>query len=101
MGLPEEMTQTGYELDVLIVDKDNPNWDFKPWFVEKATIIRDSVNKLIEHLESEIDPTEGDIFMSLLRSYMAEIKDKANSILYMIHSGRLSIADVKLDGVDD
>ena len=110
IGLPEEATKFGDELDVLIVDKDNPNWDFRPWFTEKSTVIRDSVNKLLDHLER--DPNEMDFqpytkstpeefIRSMIRSNMAEIKDKANSILYMIQSERLSITDVKLESEED
>ena len=55
-GLPREATLLGDEPDVLIVDKENPKWDFRPWFTEKATVIGDSINKLMEYLET--DPEE-------------------------------------------
>ena len=38
MGPPEEMTQTGYEFDVLFVDKDYSNRDFKLRLVEKSPL---------------------------------------------------------------
>jgi hypothetical protein len=105
-GLPREATLLGDEPDVLIVDKDNPKWDFRPWLTEKAMVIGDSLNKLMEYLET--DPAEmefGDdarlttleFLGSMIGSNLAKIGDKAQTILDMIRAGRITVIDVRLD----
>ena len=105
-GLPREATILGDEPEVLIVDKENPKWDFRPWFTEKATVISDSLNKLMEYLETDPEEmafaadastTPLQFVTSMIRSNLAEIGDKAQLILDMTRSGRITILDVKLD----
>ena len=108
-GLPREATLFGDEPDVQIVDKDNPTWDFRPWFTEKATVLYDSLNKLMEYLEPEHESldfsanattTPLEFVKSMIRSNLAEIEGMANAILNMIRSGRITVIDVKLDDDD-
>ena len=105
-GLPREATLLGDEPDVLIVDKENPKWDFRPWFTEKATVIGDSLNKLMQYLETDpqgmefgVDArmTPQEFVRSMIDSNLAEIGDKAQVILDMIRSGRITVVDVRLD----
>lgn len=88
MGLPDEATSFGDELDVLIVDKENPHWDFRPWFTEKSTVIRDSVNRLMALLEDSDKETPDEVSISMTRSALAEIHNKAEAIIEMITSER-------------
>ncbi len=105
-GLPKEATQLGDEIDVLIVDKENPNWDFRPWFAEKAGRLKKAINKVINYLETdpqdlELHPsypkTPEQFLAVLINLNMAEVKEKAETILSMVESGRLTVTDVKLD----
>ena len=97
-GLPKEATLYGNEPDVLIVDRENPSWDFRPWFTEKATVIRESLNELMANLEIGPDDEEHlSLVRRRVRTNMAEIENKAEAILEMIESGRLNITDVKLE----
>lgn len=105
-GLRREVTLSGGEPDVLIVDKDNPKWDFRPWFIEKATVMSDSLNKLMEYLETnpadiEFAPDAGvaslEFVQSMIRSSLAEIEGMAQTLLDMISSGRITVVDVKLE----
>jgi hypothetical protein len=96
-GLPKEATLLGDELDILAIDKDNPNWDFKPWFSEKSGALKKAINELLETLE---DPSSESYARKIMDSSMAEIQNKAQTIIDMIESGRLVIKDVKLDEDD-
>jgi len=109
-GLPREATLLGDEPDVLIVDKENPKWDFRPWFTEKTIVISDSLNKLMEYLETDPEEmafatdartTPLEFVRGMLRSNLAEIGDKAQLVLDMVRSGRITVLDVKLDDDDE
>ena len=105
-GLPREATQFGDEPDVMIVDKDNPKWDFRPWFAEKSGALREAINKVMNYLETNPDDlvfhptattTPKKHISDMISHNMAEIEHMADAILSMIESGRLAITDVKLE----
>lgn len=97
-GLPREATLLGDEPDIIVVDRDHPEWDFMPWFSEKSGALKTAINDLMEILESpsSLVSTESDVGQRV-KSAMAGIEHKANAILEMIESGRLVIKDVKID----
>ncbi|GAH41773.1 unnamed protein product, partial [marine sediment metagenome] len=39
-GMPKEATEAADNPDVIVVDRDHPKWDFKPWFQEKVNNIK-------------------------------------------------------------
>jgi hypothetical protein len=109
-GLPKEATEAADDPDVLIVDKENTNYDFRPWFAEKTGALKSAINKLMANLETNpadidihplVDITALEHLRSLQNLYMAEIHQKADVIQEMIESGRLSITDVRLVDDDD
>ncbi len=109
-GLPKEATQLGDEPDVLIVDKENPTWDFRPWFAEKAGRLKNAINRVMNDLETNPEdlklhpsfPESPEKFLAgLIRLNMAEIEQKADTILSMVESGRLTVTDVKLEGEEE
>ena len=105
-GLPKEATMAADDPDVIVVDRENPNWDFRPWFGEKSGVLKEAVNKLMDYLETEYDPqvvthlseTEWEKSVGgTIRSNMREIKGKANALLEMIETDRLVIKDVRVE----
>lgn len=105
-GLPKEATTLGIEPDVLIVNKDKPEWDFKPWFTEKVSAMKDAVNRLLEYLETDpkdvkLHPSASITSEAYLSGFismnMSEIEHMANTILEMMLSGKLIVTDVKLE----
>lgn len=97
-GLPKEAAMLGDEPDIIVIDRDHPHWNFKPWFSEKSGALKTAVEDLMEALEypSSLVSSEEDIERNV-KSSMAEIENKAATILEMIETGRLAIKDVKLD----
>ena len=105
-GLPREATQAADEPDVIVVDKEQPQKDFKSWYGEKSGILKDAVHRLMVYLEldyetkaaSHMSKEEWEKFVGgMLRSNMREIEGKTNAILEMVESGRLVIKDVKVE----
>ncbi len=105
-GLPEEATKLDLQDGLLIADKDNPDWDFRSWFIEKVSAIKDGVNELMDRLET--DPEEYKIkataqistkefITDMINSCMRRIPPYAQSILDMIRSGRLTVKNVRLE----
>ena len=92
--------------DVIVVDRENPSWDFRPWFGEKSGVLKEAVNKLMDYLETEYDPqvithlseTEWEKSVGgMIRVNMREIKGKANALLEMIETDRLVIKGVRVE----
>ena len=50
-GLDKENTD---EPDVIVADRENPQWDFKPWFAEKTNNIKQAYEALLENYEIDI-----------------------------------------------
>jgi len=109
-GLPKEATMAEDEPDVIVVDREHPQWDFKAWFGEKSGALKEAVNKLMDYLEGEYDSivvthlSEEEWEKSIggtIRSNMRQIEGKANALLEMIDSGRLVIKDVRVEEEED
>jgi hypothetical protein len=109
-GLPEEVTKLDLQDGLLIADKEHPDWDFKNWFKEKVSAIKDGVNELMEWLET--DPEEYKIkataqisakefITDMINSCMRRIHPYAQTILDMIRSGRLTVKNVRLEVEED
>mgnify|MGYP006288445511 FL=1 len=105
-GLPKEATKARYEADVIVVDREHPSWDFRPWFGEKSGSLKEAVNKLMDYLEAEYDSAvvthlsedEWEKYVGdMIRMHMADIEGYAKAILDMIESERLVIKDVKVE----
>jgi hypothetical protein len=101
-GLPREATILGDEPDIIVIDREHPQWDFRPWFSEKSGALKIAINELMEIFEfpSSLVSAESDVERKI-KGEMAKIENKANTILEMIESGRLAIKDVKLDESSD
>jgi hypothetical protein len=97
-GLPKEAVMLGDEPDIIVIDREHPQWDFRPWFSEKSGALKTAVEDLMEALEYPFSlmSTEADVERKI-KSAMAKIENKATAILEMIESGRLAIKDVQLD----
>jgi len=105
-GLPKEATRAADEPEVVVADRDHPEWDFKAWFGEKSGGLKKAVNNLMDYLEREYTPSE-DTNLSeseweehigeMIQMSMADIEGYANAILEVIESGRLVIKDVRVE----
>lgn len=108
-GLPKEATMSEDDPDVIVVDKEHPQWDFKAWFGEKSGALKVAVNKLMQYLEMDYE-TMADFHMSveewekyvggMVRSNLRELEGKAKAILEMIEWDRLVIKDVRVEEED-
>ncbi len=105
-GLPKENTDAVDEPDIIVVDRDNPNWDFRPWFAEKTNKIKHAFEGLLENYEIDISevtlaPNSGvkpiDFIYDKLRFETKILTAYSEAILNMFESGRLSVRDVKLE----
>ena len=105
-GMPKEATEAADNPDVIVVDRDHPNWDFRPWFKEKANNIRQAFEGLLEYYEkdpneiklaSNTRTTPKELILDMLGHDLQTIKAYADAILPMFESGRLNIRDVRLE----
>ncbi len=99
---PEEFEDS----EILVVDIDHPNWDFKPWFREKVDRIKEPFDDMLQYYEK--DPTEFKVapnsgttpkkfILEMLEHDLKTIKSYAEAILSMFESGRLKVRDVRLE----
>ncbi len=109
-GLPRESTDAADDPDVLIVDKENQKFDFRPWFAEKTGALKRAIDSLMANLETNpedvkihpmADVTAVEHLRGMQKLNMSEILRKAETILEMVESGRISITDVRLDEEDE
>ena len=105
-GMPKEATDAADDPDVIVVDKENPDWDFKPWFQEKTNNIREGYQDLLEYYEKNprkfaLAPNAGisseQYLKERLEREIQTIEAYAEAILSMFESGRLTVKDVRLD----
>lgn len=104
--MPKEATDAADDPDVIVVDKENPSWDFKPWFQEKTNNIKQAFEGLLEYYEKNpreitLAPNAGISSEQFLRERLAHeiqtIEAYAGAILSMFESGRLTVKDVRLE----
>lgn len=109
-GLPREATTASDDFEIVIVDRENPSWDFKPWFAEKASNLKGAVTKVAVELEQELSrvpkdeasETEIEKFKrSVIRPHFDEIQARAHTILDMMQSGKLIVKGSRLHEYDD
>ena len=109
-GMPKEATEAADNPDVIVVDKDHPNWDFRPWFKQKANNIKHACEGLLEYYEknpneiklaSNSGMTPKEFILGMLEHDLKTIKAYADVILSMFESGRLSVMDVRLEEEED
>ena len=92
--------------DIHVVDIDNPQWDFKPWFREKVDRVKEPFDDMLQYYEK--DPTEfkvapnnplrsKEFILEMIEHDLATIKAYAEAILSMFESGRLKVRNVKLE----
>ncbi len=109
-GLPKEITEAADDPDILVVDSENPGWDFGPWFRQKVSMTKKASNHLLEYYEK--DPTELKVapnsgttpkkfIMWMLEHHLKSIKAYAEAILSMFESSRLKVRDVRLEEEED
>jgi hypothetical protein len=105
-GLPKEATSAADDPKVLVAHGDRPQWDFKPWFGEKAGALKKAIHTLTEELEIEFDSSAGthlsqekgdSLVGSMVASKMGVIERNSRALLDMITSGKLIIKDVRLE----
>ena len=105
-GMPKEATSAADDPDVIVVDKENPSWDFKPWFQEKTNNIRPAYEGLLEYYEKNprefsLAPNAGISSEQFIRERLEHeiqtIEANAKAILSMFESGRLTVKDVRLE----
>ena len=92
--------------DILVVDIEHPQWDFKPWFREKVDRIKEPFDDLLQYYEK--NPTEfkvapnnplrsKEFILEMLEHDLKTIKAYAEAVLSMFESGRLKVRDVRLE----
>ena len=104
-GMPKEATDAADDPDVIMVDSERPEWDFKPWFQEKTNNIRQAFESLLEHYEKNprelaLAPNAGispeQFIQERLDREIQTIKAYTEAIRSMFESGRLTVRDVRL-----
>ena len=105
-GLEKENTDAADEPDIIVVDRENPQWDFKPWFADKTNNIKQAYEQLLENYEIDISdivlaPNSGikpvDFVADKLKFEVKVLISYSEAILQMFESGRLSVRDVRLE----
>ena len=106
IGMPREATESADDPDVIVVDKEHPEWDFKPWLQEKANNIRQAFEGLLEYYEKNpreftLAPNAGisseQFIQERLDHEIQTIEAYAEAIRSMFESGRLTVRDVRLE----
>jgi len=109
-GMPKEATEAADNPDVIVVDTEHPNWDFRPWFKQKVNNIKQAFEGLLEYYEKDpneiklspnCEMTPKEFILGGIDSNLRTIKAYANAILSMFESGRLSVRDVRLEDEED
>ena len=104
-GMPKEATDAADDPDVIVVDSERPEWDFKPWFQEKTNNIRQAFESLLEDYEKNprelvLAPNAGissqQYIQERLDREIQTITAYAEAIRSMFESGRLTVRDVRL-----
>ena len=104
--MPNEFTEVAEKPNVIVVDRDHLDWDFKPWFKEKVNSIKQGFEGLIEYYEkdpdelkmsSDYEKTPKEFIVGMIASDIGTISAYANAILAMFDSGRLTVRHVKLE----
>ncbi len=92
--------------DILVVDIEHPNWDFKPWFREKVEMIEDAFDDLLQYYEKDLNEFKlppnnplrsKEFILEMLEHDLKTIKAYAEAVLSMFDSGRLKVRNVKLE----
>ena len=105
-GMPKEATEAADNPDVIVVDKDHPDWDFRPWFKGKINSIRDGFEGLLENYEKDPNElklasnagiTSKEFLLGMLEHHLKVIRAYAGAVLSMFESGRLTVRDVRLE----
>ncbi len=105
-GMLKECTEAADTPNVIVVDREHLDWDFKPWFKEKVNSIQQAFEGLIEYYEKDPDElkmspdyekTPKEFIVGMITSDVGTISAYANAILAMFESGRLTIRHVKLE----
>lgn len=105
-GMPKEATEAADNPDVIVVDRDHPKWDFKPWFQGKVNNIKAAFEGLLEYYEKDplelklapnCEMTPKEFILGGIDFKIRVIKAYADVILSMFESGRLSVRDVKIE----
>ena len=78
----------------IIIDKENPNLDFKDWFCEKITRIDIAIKRLMDNLAQPPDEYSKNYIQSINNFHLAEISQLAKNIFELFLSGRLLIQDL-------
>ncbi len=101
-GLPKDPERP----DVLVVDLDRPNWDFKPWLQEKFSTVEGAYESVLENYEMDLSslqlaPNSGlsplQYVTERLSYQLKTIRAYSSAILEMFESGNLTVQDVKLE----
>lgn len=71
-------------------DRDNPKWDFKPWFQEKFARVYEACFRLAENVDGHDKKHNILEDLNTLKAYNTAIYD-------MIKSGRIAIRDILLN----
>ena len=109
IGMPREATSSADDPDIIVMDKEHLQWDFKPWLQEKTNDVRLGFEGLLEYYEK--DPKElklapgarvssEQFVQERLVSEIQTIIAYTEAILSMFESGRLMVRDVKLKDED-
>jgi hypothetical protein len=104
-GLPREATEAAEEPDVMIVNKEQPDWDFRPWFYEKFGSVQRGIEGLIGAYETDLSklqlaPNSGmtplQYIVDQLKYHLRTMKIYTEAILEMFESEKLTVKDVRL-----
>ena len=104
-GLPREATEAAEEPDVMIVNKEQPDWDFRPWFYEKFGSFQRGLEALIGAYEIDLSklqlaPNSGmtplQYIVDQMKYHLKTMKIYTEAILEMFESGKLTVKDVRL-----
>lgn len=106
LKIPKECTEVADNPDVIVVDRDHPNWDFRPWFKEKTNNIKEAFEGLLEYYEKDpnefklatnSEMTSKEFILDRIDFEIRVIKGYADAIRTMFESGRLTVRDVRLE----
>ncbi|MGA1867195.1 MAG: hypothetical protein ACMUJM_01485 [bacterium] len=94
MNLFEAMKKPVLSHAPVIIDKENPDLDFKDWFCEKISRIKTATYKLMDNLAQEPDQESVKYIRSINNYLIIEITRLTKNIAELFLSGRLLIQDL-------
>ena len=90
LGLPSEVITGEKTPEPVFFDRDNHDWDFKPWFQQKFSEVYKAYFEIIDTADTTLKREKLERPLQILKTYNKTIFD-------MLNSGRIIIKDVIID----